>query len=147
MDMPYNYGPLYNTYSLMKSRCYNRKNPKYKNYGGRGIRVCERWLGRSIGYANFVADMGERPKGTSLDRIDNDGNYEPNNCRWTTNTVQSQNRRTRIDSRSKVRGVELRNDGTYVARITVNKKRLNLGTFRRLTDASRARLEAEGIYF
>ncbi len=86
--------PLYVTYASMKKRCQNKNHKDYKHYGGRGINICERWLGVD-GFKNFLTDMGERPKGLSLDRIDNEGNYEPNNCRWTTWKVQANNRRTR----------------------------------------------------
>jgi LexA DNA binding domain-containing protein len=78
------------TWESMKDRCHTPSNPTYKNYGGRGIKICERWLV----YENFLADMGERPEGTTIDRINNDGNYEPGNCRWATANVQSRNRRT-----------------------------------------------------
>lgn len=81
--------PTYNTWASMKQRCLNPNSPKYRLYGGRGITICDRWLK----FENFLADMGERPPGLTLDRIDNDGDYEPGNCRWATSTQQIANRR------------------------------------------------------
>lgn len=71
------------------SRCYNPKDIRYPNYGGRGITVCERWHTLE----NFLADMGKRPPGLTLDRLDNDGNYELSNCEWRTNRDQANNKR------------------------------------------------------
>jgi DNA-binding transcriptional regulator YiaG len=77
----------------MISRCENKNQKDYKYYGGRGIQVCERWR---TDFTSFLRDMGEKPKGMSIDRIDNNGDYEPSNCRWETHTNQMNNKRNSV---------------------------------------------------
>lgn len=81
--------PTYRSWDAMRQRCLNPRDPYYSHYGGRGITACDRW--RS--FENFLADMGERPHNRTLDRIDNDGSYEPTNCRWATPRQQRANQR------------------------------------------------------
>lgn len=81
--------PTYRTWANMMTRCRNPKAVNYSDYGGRGIAVCDRWLK----FDNFFADMGNRPEGMSLDRIDVNGNYGPDNCRWATEHEQKSNTR------------------------------------------------------
>lgn len=83
--------PEFGVWAGMKARCYNPNNESYPSYGGRGIRICESWLN---GFAVFYADMGDRPgPGWTIERINNDGNYEPANCKWIPRPDQSKNRR------------------------------------------------------
>lgn len=84
--------PTYGSWHSMISRCYTPSTINYAGYGGRGIKVCERWLGER-GFINFRNDMGERPTSKSVDRIDNDGDYSPENCKWSTPKEQQSNRR------------------------------------------------------
>jgi len=81
---------LYPIWNMMKQRCYNPNNSRFQSYGARGITVCERWLNS---FANFLADMGERPPGLTLDRKDTNGNYSPDNCVWSDRRTQDHNRR------------------------------------------------------
>lgn len=101
--------PLYQVWVAMRRRCYRKADPAYYRYGGRGITVCDRWLGKD-GFENFLEDMGERPPDPpwwtsrkaywSLDRINNDGPYSPDNCRWASPYEQRMNQRPRTYRRA-----------------------------------------------
>jgi hypothetical protein len=85
------------TWNSMKKRCLNPKHKSYHNYGGRGIRICDRWLDPESGFENFYADMGPRPSDKhSIDRINNGGDYCPENCKWSTRFEQNRNKRTNV---------------------------------------------------
>lgn len=134
--------PTYYIWQAMKRRCLKPNDPGYKNYGGRGVKVCKRWLDS---FENFLDDMGKRPTDRhEITRIDNDGNYEPGNCQWDKDSVkQSRNRRGRQNSRSRFKGVDywILNKGRYQgwrARITFDGKLHYLGLFKREKDAARA---------
>jgi hypothetical protein len=87
--------PLYSVWASMKNRCLCKTNKYWSYYGGRGITICDQWLGKD-GFAQFVNDMGPRPDGYSLDRENNNAGYSPENCRWATRSEQQLNRRNTI---------------------------------------------------
>lgn len=104
----------YETWVNMRTRCDNPNYKAFDLYGGRGIRVCERWYS----FDNFIEDMGPKPKGMTLERNDNDGNYEPGNCRWATRKEQARNRRSNVTAT--VDGVTL-NAQDWAARLGVSR--------------------------
>lgn len=81
--------PTYKSWQALRQRCENQKDKDYENYGAKGVKVCERWQD----FSAFLEDMGERPEGTTIDRINPFGNYEPDNCRWADYFVQNNNKR------------------------------------------------------
>lgn len=129
----------YTTYRAMIKRCYNAKDPAYSSYGCRGIRVCKRW--RSS-FENFFSDMGERPDGKSIDRINVNGDYEPSNCKWSTKSEQQLNRR-KIGKTSKYRGVcYCSHYNKYIAQVAVKvdgkSKNKKIGSYSYEIDAALA---------
>jgi hypothetical protein len=102
--------PLFNTWAKMRARCSSPSSPDYHRYGERGILVCERWKD----FAAFVEDMGEKPSPShSIERIDNDGPYSPDNCKWATKLEQSRNQRKRAIADTCKRGHDLTGDNVY----------------------------------
>jgi hypothetical protein len=128
----------------MKGRCSNPNNPKYPRYGGRGITICDRWLGKD-GFQNFISDMGDKPhKGYTLNRIDNDGNYEPSNCEWASRYKQAGNK----SNNNETVGVYVKfNHGIkYEARLQVDNKLVLRKQFKTMQEAIAARKLAEERY-
>lgn len=140
------YTSEYDAYRSMIKRCYNPKTESYKNYGGRGITVCDRWRNS---FEAFYADMGTKPSNRmSLDRINNNGNYEPSNCRWATPRQQTINRRERQTVQSNnstgVTGVSFdKRNGKYRAYINNYRIYKHLGYFSTIDQARVAVQQAE----
>jgi len=131
----------YSSWQCMKDRCYRRDNAAFKYYGARGITVCDRWKDSFI---NFLNDMGEAPKGLTIDRIESDGNYEPSNCKWSTKSEQSYNRRKQSNNKTGIVGVWYdKNRNNWQVSINFNKKTDRLGRYNDFFEACCARKSAE----
>ena len=124
----------------MLDRCRNPKNKWFPRYGERGIKVCKRWHK----FENFYKDMGKRPKGLTLERIDNDGNYEPGNCEYATRSKQQRNRGLQKNNKTGISGISVdKKDKAY----TVYLGTIYIGRFKTLKEATIARKNAEKKYW
>lgn len=135
-------------YEGMLGRCYSDADAeRFEYYGGRGITVCDRWREPGgVGLKNFYEDMGERPEGTTLDRIDVNGNYNPENCRWADSSLQGYNRRHLKKTESGHVGVYI-SAKKYRAVISFRGEVIELGYFYKIEDAIAARKSAELKYY
>ena len=112
----------------MKNRVFNTKTKRYSDYGGRGITICDEWLDVQNFY-NWAMSNGYSDE-LSIDRIDNDGGYSPENCRWTTQTIQNRNRRIGKNNKTGYKGVAfIKDNNNFRVTITLNKKSIHLGYF------------------
>lgn len=137
----------FHSWAGAKNRCLNPNNPKYSGYGGRGITVCDRWLDKPNGFLNFLEDMGKKPSAAcTLNRIDNDGNYEPSNCEWANIHTQAANKR----NNNKTVGVYYypytRGKNKWSAKLFVANKLVLNGRYPTEAEAIAARKDAELKY-
>lgn len=139
----------YSSYNAMVSRCTNENNDSYYKYGAVGITVCERWLSRGgEGFRHFVEDMGIRPDGTSINRINSSNIYSKDTCEWTSDEMQSFDQKVREDCKSGISGVKYRKDrGVWISYIYVDKKCIQLYYGSDESEAILKRKEAEILYY
>lgn len=130
---------IYNSWRHLINRTSNHNNNAYASYGGRGIIVCEEWKNSFDAFYNWSLANGY-VKGLSIDRINNDGNYEPSNCRWPNDTIQNTNQRLRRDNKSGYAGIRFEDiTNKWLAYIRVNRKAIRIGLFKNKESAVEAR--------
>lgn len=137
--------PEYRRWLGMKERCYNPNHSSYKNYGAKGIKVCDRWLGKD-GFYNFIEDMGEKPDGATLDRIDNSKDYEPANCKWASYHQQAANRKNSNKTVGVFYDKNSRGHKKWYAQLIVNGVIVLRKRYLTQNEASDARLKAQQEY-
>lgn len=134
---------LGNVFEGMKQRCNNPKNKNYEKYGGRGIKICTEWLNDPKKFFDWAIKNGYK-EGLSIDRIDVNGNYEPDNCRWADNETQCLNQRIRKDNKTGHKGIYY-SEGVYRVQIRRNKKRYYFGSYKTLPEAVKVLEEAKAM--
>lgn len=143
--------PTYSSWYSMLYRCNNPKATGWEYWGGRGIKVCPEWQESGLGFENFLRDLGPRPEGYVLDRIDNDGDYCKDNCRWVDRSISNVNQRHHAfgrDCSTNVRGVSFHTrENRWEARVWKKGKSIYLGSFTTFDEAVKAREDAEVLYY
>lgn len=130
---------LYRIYNNMKNRCLNKDFHNYERYGGRGILICDEWLEDFKNFSEWALNNGYK-ENLTIDRINNDGNYCPENCRWVDLHIQSTNQRIHKNNKTGYTGIYLK-ESSYAAQINVKGKRIFIGSFKTIKDAVSARNE------
>lgn len=131
---------LYDIWADIKRRCYNNKNKRYEYYGARGIKICDEWQNDVKAFYDYVIALPNYDeKRYSIDRINNDGNYEPGNVRWASDHTQKANRRKSKKNKTGYSGVYINKHGRYIAMIGFNKKKIYVGIFGTAKEAAIAR--------
>ncbi len=130
---------VYSIWNKIKDRTTNINDTAYPYYGGRGITICDEWLDVQNFYNWAMSNGYEENKGLSIDRIDNNGNYEPSNCRWSTKSIQARNQRIQKNNTSGYKGVSFyKNYKMFAVKINVNKKQIHLGYYKTPVEAAKA---------